>query len=124
MRSTFGRVEPPARNRERDGPSADPPVSPAVIRQLHEDLIRQKRRSLMNACYRWSLRRHSSGVVAFLFIDNAAHVGGFATGAALGLVLPQKRTMSAVGNALDVAGWIALIVLLAGAGFTAVRLAR
>lgn len=57
------------------------------------------------------------GIVAFMFIDNAAHAGGAAAGAALGL-LATKWTGRTSVRAWDVAGGLASLVLVAGAIFT------
>jgi hypothetical protein len=50
MASTFGRLDPP---RDRDARSAFRAVNPArsvsVVRELHADLLRQKRRAFLTA---------------------------------------------------------------------------
>jgi membrane associated rhomboid family serine protease len=63
------------------------------------------------------------GIVAFAFIDNAGHLGGALTGAALGVILPA-RLPSDPPDAIDAAGGAAASALVAGALFTVARLLR
>lgn len=50
MGSTFGRLEPgPSSSDKSLPPTPDPPLSPGVIRELHADLVRQKRRTLLKS---------------------------------------------------------------------------
>ena len=60
------------------------------------------------------------GIAAFMFIDNAAHLGGALTGAAIGHAVcrwgqPYQRH-------IDAAGLTAAVILGAGAVFTVTRL--
>jgi len=80
------------------------------------------------------------GAAAFFKIDNGAHLGGVLGGAAVGvLALQERRNADSTPGLpaatrqepavpltalLDVLGWIAWIVLLAGAVFTVLRLWR
>jgi len=61
------------------------------------------------------------GIVAFVFIDNAGHLGGALTGAALGFILPA-RLPSDPPDSIDAVGGAAALGLLAGAVFTVARL--
>lgn len=62
------------------------------------------------------------GIAAFIFIDNAAHLGGALTGALIGFVLTRPR-WKAHERELRWAGLIAAALLIAGAAFTIRRLA-
>jgi membrane associated rhomboid family serine protease len=62
------------------------------------------------------------GVIGFLFIDNAAHVGGAAGGLAVGTIVRRVRSRAAWTAALDACGWIAAFTLIVGAIFTTGRL--
>jgi membrane associated rhomboid family serine protease len=63
------------------------------------------------------------GLAAFTYIDNAAHLGGVATGALLGAVMvPRDATFDHRGEGVEVLGWAAAAVLAAGALFTIMRL--
>jgi membrane associated rhomboid family serine protease len=63
------------------------------------------------------------GLAAFTFIDNAAHLGGVATGAMLAAVMvPRGAESDPRGEGLEALGWIASAVLAAGALFTIMRL--
>jgi membrane associated rhomboid family serine protease len=63
------------------------------------------------------------GLAAFMFIDNAAHFGGVATGALLAAVMvPLGAESDPGGEGLEALGWIASAVLAAGALFTIMRL--
>ncbi len=57
------------------------------------------------------------GIVAFMFIDNAAHAGGAAVGAALGFLATRSMRQASI-KAWDAAGAIASIVLALGAILT------
>ena len=63
------------------------------------------------------------GLFGFAFIDNAAHAGGFVTGALLGMAtIPRDdRAPARIWDLLGVVSWV---VLGAGAVFTAVLLLR
>jgi membrane associated rhomboid family serine protease len=61
------------------------------------------------------------GIAAFMFIDNAAHAGGAATGAAIGYLSAGPPGRSSTASA-QTAGGIAALVLAAGAIFTIGRL--
>jgi membrane associated rhomboid family serine protease len=61
------------------------------------------------------------GIAAFLFIDNAAHAGGTAAGAAMGYVATRASRDRSL-DPWDAAGVAAAIVLAAGAVFTIARL--
>ena len=61
------------------------------------------------------------GIVAYAFIDNAAHAGGALTGAAIGY-FTISRDSDASRITLDSAGWAAAAILWAGAVFTVLRL--
>jgi membrane associated rhomboid family serine protease len=57
------------------------------------------------------------------FIDNAAHLGGVATGAMLAVAMaPRGIETARRAETLDTAGWIASVILAAGAVFTMARL--
>jgi hypothetical protein len=60
------------------------------------------------------------GLVAFAFIDNAAHAGGALTGAAFGFFTVSRH--NEYHQADDGAGWAAAAILSAGAVFTVLRL--
>jgi membrane associated rhomboid family serine protease len=62
------------------------------------------------------------GAIGFLFIDNAAHVGGAAAGFALGAIVKRVRHHDGWAAALDACGWIAALVVIGGAVFTIGRL--
>lgn len=63
------------------------------------------------------------GLAAFSYIDNAAHLGGVATGALLGAIMvPRDATFEHRGEGVEALGWAAAAVLAAGALFTIVRL--
>jgi len=63
------------------------------------------------------------GIAAFMFIDNAAHVGGVATGAAMGYVSTLGERTRASRPA-DLSAVLASLVLVGGAVFTIGRLIR
>jgi hypothetical protein len=54
-------------------------------------------------------------------LDNAAHAGGALTGAAIGF-FTTSRDSAAARTTLDHAGWVAAVILSAGAIFTVLRL--
>jgi len=60
------------------------------------------------------------GIAAFMFIDNAAHLGGALSGAALGYAV--CRWGAHRQREFDAAGLAATVVLAAGAVFTVTRL--
>ena len=60
------------------------------------------------------------GLAAFMFIDNAAHVGGALTGAAIGFLTARNAKLGAAFG--DSAGWAAAAGLLLGAVLTVVLL--
>lgn len=62
------------------------------------------------------------GAIGFFFIDNAAHIGGAAAGLALGTIAKRVRHRARWLAILDGCGWIAALVLIAGAIFTVGRL--
>jgi len=62
-----------------------------------------------------------TGLVGYRYIDNAGHAGGFVTGAAIGLLLRQPDGEPSASA--ELAGWVSMAILLAGAIFTVVRLA-
>jgi hypothetical protein len=63
------------------------------------------------------------GLAGFLFIDNAAHLGGVATGAMLATVLERRGGEThRRAEFLEALGWLASAVLAAGALFTMMRL--
>jgi membrane associated rhomboid family serine protease len=67
------------------------------------------------------------GIVGFMFIDNAAHLGGVVTGVLIGAVaipVAGHNLSPARTRALDVAGSIAAAILTAGALLTASKLVR
>jgi rhomboid protease GluP len=57
--------------------------------------------------WRWVLYIFIFGLLPFFAVDNAAHVGGFASGLALGYFVPQGEAETRVGENL----WNALAVL-------------
>jgi membrane associated rhomboid family serine protease len=66
------------------------------------------------------------GITGFLFIDNAAHIGGLAAGYAIGLLAKRaaRDDNSRLAHALDWAGWLSLALLACMAVFTTGRLLR
>ena len=62
------------------------------------------------------------GAIGYLFIDNAAHVGGAAGGVALGCVVRRVQHRPAWAVGLEACDWIAAVTLIAGAIFTTGRL--
>jgi membrane associated rhomboid family serine protease len=64
------------------------------------------------------------GLAGFFFIDNAAHAGGLAAGALVGMAIVRDgRRASRLGaQTVDVASWIAVVALISGAVFTVMRL--
>lgn len=62
------------------------------------------------------------GAVGSFFIDNAAHLGGAVGGFVLGVVVRRVRHRVVWAATLDACGWIAALVLMAGALFTIGRL--
>jgi membrane associated rhomboid family serine protease len=67
------------------------------------------------------------GFFGYAFIDNAAHAGGAATGALIGWIAsprPGTSLSSARQRALDFLGWVAAVLLVAGALGTGVWLVR
>lgn len=64
------------------------------------------------------------GVFGFAFIDNAAHLGGTAAGALVGLLtIPRAGTPPRRTPVLDALGWLAAAVLVAGAVLAVARIA-
>ena len=61
-----------------------------------------------------------TGIVGYRYVDNAGHAGGFVTGALVGLLLRQPE--GEASEYADAAGWMSLVVLIAGAMFTVTRL--
>lgn len=64
------------------------------------------------------------GLFGFAFIDNAAHAGGFATGALVGLATIPRGDDPPPSPVLDMLGIASWVVLGAGAVFTAMVLLR
>lgn len=64
------------------------------------------------------------GIVAFFFIDNAAHLGGALAGAAVGWLSASAAASKPLARALDAAGWLSAAILTAAAVFTATRLVQ
>ena len=62
------------------------------------------------------------GVVGFALIDNAGHAGGTAMGALIGaLTIPRAGTAQRPTPILDALGWLATVVLVAGAALAIAR---
>ena len=67
------------------------------------------------------------GVSGIAFIDEAAHAGGAAAGALLGLfAIPREGKFLSPARIrfLDAAGWVALAAIFAGVGVTVAELMR
>lgn len=64
------------------------------------------------------------GIFGFAFIDNAAHAGGFATGAVVGLATIPRSGEERPARVWDALGVVSWAVLAAGAIFTALVLLR
>lgn len=90
-----------------------------LARRRPEEIFPGMRSALVTA----ALLTAYLGIFGFAFIDNAAHAGGFATGALLGMAtIPRDaRPAARIWEVLGVASWV---VLGGGAIFTAVVLLR